>query len=179
MGINVDEFLKDGYLPTSSDKYFINEEYSMIFRDPEFKILGFIDNFMYVYTDNYVSKYTDNGKLISKIRLEVQHGTFDRNVSYMYLFCDKTVYKVSKNLDIEWEITLDDYIRFIKMDTVGNLFILFQNSRNILKYNKDGKQILMLNVSDDTNTKIYRIYISEGRSIMYIIIHISGFPFSF
>lgn len=169
MSINVDEILKDGYLPTSSDKYFINEEYSMIFRDPEFKILGFIDNFMYVYTDNYVSKYTDNGKLISKIRLEIQHGTFDRNVSYMYLFCDKTVYKVSKNLDIEWEITLDDYIRFIKMDTVGNLFILFQNSRNILKYNKDGKQIMMLNVSDDTNTKIYRIYISEGRSIMYII----------
>ena len=62
MSINVDEILKDGYLPTSSDKYFINEEYSMIFRDPEFKILGFIDNFMYVYTDNYVSKYTDNGK---------------------------------------------------------------------------------------------------------------------
>ena len=166
------EVLRDKEIfETSSEKYILSQDYEMIFRDPEFKILGFIDDRMYTYTDGYVTKYTLDGKFISRLSIEVEHGTFNDGVPFMYLFQDNILYKISKNLEMEWAITLDDYIRHINMDTAGNVFVLFQNSRSIYKYGKDGKVLLYLNRSEDASstTRLYRTFISKGRSFLYII----------
>ena len=89
ISINDIEVLKDKEIfETSSEKYILSQEYEMIFRDPEFKVLGFIGDFMYTYTDNYITKYTTEGTFISRIMIEVEHGTFNDSVPFMYLFCD-------------------------------------------------------------------------------------------
>ena len=171
ISINDIEVLKDKEIfETSSEKYILSQEYEMIFRDPEFKILGFIGDFMYTYTDGYITKYTTEGTFISRIMIEVEHGTFNDSVPFMYLFCDNILYKMTKNLEIEWSIVLDDYIRSINMDSAGDVFVLFQNSRSIYKYGKDGKVLLYLNRSEDASatTRLYRTYISKGRGFLYV-----------
>ncbi|MDD3122074.1 MAG: hypothetical protein PHC62_01000 [Candidatus Izemoplasmatales bacterium] len=156
---------------TSSDKFILSEDYEMIFRDPEFRVLGFIGNNMYTYTEGYVSKYTTDGKFISKIMIEVEHGAFHENAPFMYLFYEYTVYKVTKNLVIEWSITLEDYIRHINMDSAGDFFVLFQNSRSVHKYNREGKLLLYFNQNEDASktTRLYRTFVTKGRGFLYTI----------
>ena len=134
---------------TNNEKYVLSEEFEKLFMDPEFKILGFIEKFMYVYISEYICKYTMDGRLISKLLLNVEHGTFNDNVPFMYVFSDDTVYKVSKNLYIEWSISIGDYIQSIVMDSAGSVFIITKNDRVIYKYRKDGKMMLYLNTSID------------------------------
>ena len=172
ISLNDLEVIKDKEIfETSSEKYILSQEYEMIFRDPEFKVLGFIGDYMYTYTDGYVTKYTVNGAFISRIMMEVEHGTFNDSVPFMYLFCDNILYKVTKNLVLEWSLVLDDYIRHINMDSAGDVFVLFENSRSIYKYGKDGKVLLYLNRSEDASstTRLYHTYISKGRGFLYVI----------
>ena len=156
---------------TNNEKYVLSEEFEKLFMDPEFKILGFIEKFMYVYISEYICKYTMDGRLISKLLLNVEHGTFNDNVPFMYVFSDDTVYKVSKNLYIEWSISIGDYIQSIVMDSAGSVFIITKNDRVIYKYRKDGKMMLYLNTTIDIvkDCKLYDMYISKGRNFLYVI----------
>ena len=168
---NIEILENKNIIPTSNDKYVISEDYDLIFADPELKVLGFIKDRMYIYTDNYISKYTINGNFISRLYIKVDHGTFNDNVPFMYLFSENKLYKVSENLELEWTIETDDYIRDINMDTAGNVYVIFEHGRNIYKYDKNGNVILYLYYSGSISStcRFYKTYISPGRTFLYVI----------
>ena len=107
---NIEILENKNIIPTSNDKYVISEDYDLIFTDPGLKVLGFIKDRMFIYTNNYISKYTINGNFISRLYIDVEHGTFNDNVPFMYLFNENKLYKVSENLDLEWTVETDDNI---------------------------------------------------------------------
>lgn len=168
---NIEILENKNIIPTSNDKYVISEDYDLIFTDPELKVLGFIKDRMYIYTDNYISKYTVSGNFISRLYIEVEHGTFNDNVPFMYLFYENKLYKVSENLVVEWVVKTEDYIRHINMDTAGNVYIIFEHGRNIHKYDKNGHIVsyYYYGGSISSTCRFYKTYISPGRTFLYVI----------
>lgn len=158
-------------ISTSNDKYVLSEDYSMIFTDPGFKVLGFIKDRMFIYTDNYISKYTISGNFISRLYINVEHGTFNDNVPFMYLFNDNKLYKVSQNLELEWTVTTEENIKSVTMDSAGNVYVIFDRGRNIYKYDKNGNKILYLYFGGNISSvcRFYKMYISPGRTFLYVV----------
>ena len=174
MSISIDDIRildNKNVFDTNNEKYVISEEFEKLFMDPEFKILGFIEKYMFVYASGYICKYTMDARLISKIYLQTDHGTFCDNVPFMYVFCNNEVHKVTKNLIKEWSVDIGDDIQSILMDSAGSLYIITQNSRNIYKYNKDGNLIVYLHNTMDIEKecKLYDMFVSKGRNFLYVI----------
>ena len=75
---------------------------------------------------------------------------------------------VTQNL---WQKEFDDYIRNVTVDMYGSCYILFKNSRLILKYHKSGEEILYLLESEDVTKeqRLYASYIVPGSGYLYVI----------
>lgn len=157
---------------TSNEKFVLTQECETVIRSPEYKLLGFLNNYSYSYSYYYLVKSTLYGTEIGRVYLEnIRHGVFQENIPFMYFHTDNIIYKVDENLNILWEIETDDYIRAITMDTAGNLFVVYMNSRSIHKYLPDGKLLVSMTGSDTIANKcrIFKTYIDKGRMYMYVI----------
>ena len=156
---------------TSNNKHVLSQEYEKVIREPEYKLLGFLNNYSYSSVSGYLAKETMDGDKVAEIYLEVDHGYFYEGLSFMYFTHDNILYCVDENLDILWQKEFDDYIRSITVDIYGNCYILFKNSRLILKYNKNGQEILYLLESEDVTKeqRLYSSYITSGSGYLYVI----------
>ena len=123
--------------PTSNSKHVLSQEYEMVIREPEYKLLGFLNGYSYSAVSGYLAKDNLEGNRIAEIYLEVDHGYFYEGLKIMYFSHDKTLYCIDDNLNILWKKEFDDYIRSVTVDMYGSCYILFKNSRLILKYNKN------------------------------------------
>lgn len=156
---------------TNNDEYVVYEKNEHSISSVDYKLLGFLNGYSYSCSDNYLVKSTIDQVEISRILLSVEVGTFVEGISYMYFYKGNTLYQVTENLDINWELKFDDDIRQVVMDNNGDVYILFKNSRVIRKYSKDKEYILYLNNSDDPvkYSRLYAMYISEGCGHLYVI----------
>lgn len=164
--------LKDKIIyATSDDKYVVYEDKEEIVNSVDYKLLGFQNNYSYANSGGYLVKSTLNGDEIAKILLDVDYGVFKENFEYMYFFNERYLYKVTERMEIEWELTFDDYIRNIIVDNYGSIYILFKNSRTIRKYSKDKEYIYFLDQSDDPTRycRLYTGWVSEGSGHLYVI----------
>lgn len=159
--------------PTSNEKYVLNKRSEKVIRSPEYKILGFLNDFCYSYSNYYITRSNLDGVIISRLYIgdNIDHGSFNENVNFMYLYKDKKVYKVTSNLEVEWELLLDDYIRSITMDDNGHAFIVYKNSRIIHEYLPDKIRLRSFRDSDSVTNKtsIYKTFVNKGRTEMYAI----------
>lgn len=157
--------------PTNNDKHVLAQQYEYIIREPEYILLGFLNGYSYSAVSGYLAKNTINGNRIAEILLDVDHGYFFEGLNIMYFTKDKTLYCIDENLNILWQKELDDYIRSITMDIYGSCYILFKNSRLILKYLKTGENVLYLLQSEDPtkDQRLYKTFITPGSGYMYII----------
>lgn len=156
---------------TSNNKHVLSQEYEKVIREPEYKLLGFLNDYSYSLVSGYVAKDTMDGDRIAEIYLEVDHGYFYEGLNFMYFTHDKTLYCVSENLEILWQKEFDDYIRSVTVDIYGSCYILFKNSRLILKYLKTGEEVLYLLESEDVTKeqRLYASYITTGSGYLYVI----------
>lgn len=158
--------------PTSNEKYVLTKRSERIVRSPEYKILGFLHNFCYSFSNYYVTRSNLDGVILSKAYIgDIEYGAFNENVDFFYLYKNKKFYKVDKNLNIEWEVETDDYIRNITEDSNGHAFIVYKNSRIIHEYLPDSSRLRSFRDSDDvTNkTRIFKTFVNKGRTEMYTI----------
>ena len=166
------EILQDTVVfPTSDNEHVLSQKYEKVIREPEYKILGFLNDYSYSACSGYLTKDSLNGTRIAEIFLDVDHGYFFEGLNFMYFTNDKTLYCIDTNLDILWEKEFDDYIRSVSVDIYGSCFVIFKNSRLILKYLKNGEEVLYLLNSDDVTKeqRIYKSFITPGSGYMYII----------
>ena len=152
---DIESLKKQAIYPTSNEKYVLSKRSERVIRSPEYKILGFLNDFCYSYSHYYISKSNLDGVIISNtyIGTDIDHGSFNENVNFMYLYKDKKFYKMDENLNIEWEEELDDYIRSITMDSNGHAYIVYQNSRIIHEYLPDKTRLRSFRDSDDVTNK--------------------------
>ena len=173
--ININEIeslQKQSIYPTSNEKYVLTKRSEKVIRSPEYKILGFLHNFCFSFSHDYIVKSNLDGVIISRVYLgDIEYGSFNENVNFMYLYKNKKFYKIDEYLNLEWSIDTDDYIRNITVDTNGHAFIVYKNSRIIHEYLPDGTRLRSFRDSDDvTNkTRIFKTFVNEGRTEMYAI----------
>ena len=155
---------------TSNDTHILYEENEYIVNSSNYKLLGFLNGFSYSNNEGYLLKSTLDGIPIHQIYVDVDNATFIEGMSYAYFFKDNILYKITENMSIEWEEIFDDTIRQVLLDKSGNIYILFENSRTIMKYDKNNNPIVYINDSDNPSNicKIYCGYLSEGGSHLYI-----------
>lgn len=156
---------------TDNETYVLDQLYEKNIIDPQYKILGFQNNYMYVKTSEYLMRCSLYGVMICQMRLNVEYGAFYEGLNFMYFYLNKTVYKVNENFNIEWEKTFDDIIQSITLDMYGSLYIIFKNSRTIRKLINTGKEVLYLSESDDVTKKckLYTLFITSGGSFLFVI----------
>lgn len=156
---------------TSNTKHVLSEDYERVIREPEYKLLGFLNNYSYSFVSGYLAKDNDEGDRVAEIYLEVDHGYFYEGLKFMYFTKDKTLYCIDENLDILWKKEFDDYIRSVSVDVYGNCYIVFKNSRLILKYNKKGEEVLYLLESEDVTKeqRLYASFLNQGNGYLYVI----------
>ena len=156
---------------TSNDKHVLAQDVERIIKEPEFTLLGFLNGYSYSSVSGYLTKDTLKGERIAQIDLEVEHGYFYEGLDIAYFTYGKTVYLVDENLDIRWYKEFNDYIRSISLDFYGNAYIIFMNSRLILKYDKNGNELLYMLDSEDVtrDQRIYKTFITPGSGFMYLI----------
>ena len=157
--------------PTSNNKHVLSQDYEMVIREPEYKLLGFLNDYSYSAVAGYLAKDNLEGDRIAEIFLEVDHGYFYEGLSLMYFTHNKTLYCVDVNLNILWQKEFDDYIRSVTVDIYGSCYILFKNSRLILKYLKTGEEVLYLLESEDVTKeqRLYASFITTGSGYLYVI----------
>ena len=157
--------------PTSNDKHVLSQEYETVIKEPEYKLLGFLNNYSYSAVSGYLAKDNLKGNRIAEIYLDVDHGYFYEGLSFMYFTNDKSLYCVDQNLNILWKKDFDDYIRNVTVDMYGSCYILFKNSRLILKYLKTGEEVLYLLESEDVTKeqRLYSSFVTTGSGYLYVI----------
>lgn len=168
---NIESLQGKVLFPTSNSQYILSREYQTVIREPEYKLLGFLNNYCYSSVSGYLAKDTLDGRRIAEIYLEVEHGYFFEGLNIMYFTYGKTLYCINSELEILWKKTFDDNIRNISIDIYGSAYILFENSRLILKYLNTGDEVLYILDSDDPtkDQRLYKSFITNGGGYMYVI----------
>ena len=174
MAVSVNDInkLKDKtWYETSNEKIVLTKDYERIIHSPEFSILGFLNGYMY-YTDTvYMGKATLEGNSIAEIKLDISNGSFMEGYEYFIGWYEKTIYKINDNIEVEWTLEFDDYIRDIVMDIRGDFYIIFENDRSVMKYTGKGEPIVYLEGTDDPakEVSIYAIFVSKGAGWVYLL----------
>lgn len=166
------EILKDKVIyNTNNDEYVLYGKDEHILSSIDYKLLGFLNDYSYSYSDHYLVKSTIDQIEISRIYIDIEDGSFLEGLNYMYFYKGNTIYQISENLDINWSLSFDDDIRNITIDSYGDIYILFKNSRVIRKYSNEGEYIYYLNNSDspDKHSRLYTAYVSKGCGHLYVI----------
>lgn len=157
--------------PTTNEKHVLSQEYESVIREPEYRLLGFLNNYSYSNASGYITKDNLEGRRIAETYLEVEHGYFYEGLHIMYFTYSKALYCIDENLNILWQKEFDDYIRSCTVDMYGSCYVLFMNSTIIRKYLKTGNEVLYLSDSTDytKEQRLYCSYISQGGGYLYVI----------
>ena len=63
--------------PTSNEKYVLTKRSERIVRSPEYKILGFLHNFCYSFSNYYVTRSNLDGVILSEAYIgDIEYGAF-------------------------------------------------------------------------------------------------------
>lgn len=156
---------------TSNEKYVLAKDLEKIVHSPEFSILGFLNNYMYAISGIYLVKCTLLGEEIAQIKIDLEHATFNEKHKFFYAFYERTLYKITENLEIEWVLDFEVDIKSITMDIAGCVYILFDNINHIKKFLSDGTELMYITGSDDINksVKLFDCFVSKGGGWLYVI----------
>lgn len=159
------------YYETSNEKIVLVKDYEKILHSPDYTILGFLNGYMYSSTGTYLVKSTDQGESIAELKIELDHAAFAETFSYFYAWKDKTVYKISVNLEILWSQSFEDYIKSITVDCKGAFYIVYKSSRDVRKFLPDGSELAYIDGSDDPSkdVRLYNCFVSKGAGWFYIL----------
>ena len=163
--INDIEALKNKQIyETSNEKVVLSRDYEKIIHSPQYTILGFLNGYMYVSKVSYLSKNTTDGNEIASIKVEVKHASFKEGLTFFYAYSDNIVYKITQNLEIEWEKEFEDEIQSITTDMRGDFYVTGVTSRDIRKYDSNGNEIVIIDGSDDPtkDVKLFYCFVSSG-----------------
>lgn len=149
----------------------LKEEFSKIIHSPEFRVIGFLNEYAFVSEGLYVSKYTINGTKIASINLETYNGTFYEGCKHFYCWYENTLYKVTQQLEIEWSKEFDLNISSAYIDYRGDCYILFESSRTVRKILKSGEESVYIDGSDNPEYSVYlhRLFITKGGGWLYVL----------
>ena len=127
MALSIDDLnatLGSVYYDTSNDYYKLTQKYEKMLRTTKYKLLGFLNDYMYSYDDGYLVKSDLSYNPIIKILLDVEEGVFHSGKDFMYFYINDIIYQLDENLMINWSMKFDDEIRLVDMDDYGNIFVL-------------------------------------------------------
>lgn len=156
---------------TNNDKYVLTKDLEVVVHSPEYKILGFLNNYIYCRSGVYLTKTNMKGEEIASLKLILEHASFYDGSTYFYGFYEKKLYRINENMTIEWTVEFESTIKNIVADATGSVFVIFEDVNYIRKILKDGTELLQISGSDDV-TKTVRLqtcYISSGGGWLYVI----------
>ena len=156
---------------TSNEKIVLTKDFEKVVHSPEFKILGFLNGYMYTSSGEYLEKSTLDSNSIAQIKLEIDHAAFHEGFGFFYAYMDNILYKVTENLDVEWSMTFGDIIQTAEVDVKGAIYLVFESIRDIIKILPDGTDVIHLDGSDDPSktVRLYDCFISDGGGWLYAI----------
>lgn len=149
----------------------LKKDFEKIIHSPEYRVLGFLNGYMFASEGIFLSKSTLEGKEIAKISIDVDHGTFYEGCKFFYIWHDNILTKVSQNLEIDWSYEFDLNIKSAAMDCKGDCYILFEQSRTIRKFLSTGEDYLYIDGSDNAAKEIviHDIFVTKGAGWLYIL----------
>lgn len=149
----------------------LKKDFEKIIHSPEFRVLGFLNGYMFASEGIFLSKSTLDGKEIAKISIDVDHGTFYEGCKFFYVWHDNVLTKVSQNLEIDWSYEFDLNIKSVTTDCKGDCYILFEQSRTIRKFLSTGEDYLYIDGSDDSTKEIviHDIFVTKGAGWLYVL----------
>ena len=165
------DILDDKIYNQYNDKYVVYEKQETSFPYADFKPLGCLNGFMYLYADGYLIKNTLEQTEIARMYIdEVEAGIFLESFDHMYLYKGNKLYNISENLEINWIVDFDDDIKDVAVDALDNTYIIFENLRLIRKYDNNGSYIGFYNESETFGrlTKLYTIFVTDGGGDLYV-----------
>ena len=156
---------------TSNEKYVLAKDLEKVIHSPEFNILGFLNDYMYAISGIYLVKCTLLGEEIAQIAIDLEHAAFNENHNFFYAYYERTLYKITENLEIEWVLDFEVDIKSITMDITGCVYLLFDNVNHIKKFLSDGTELMYITGSDDVNknVKLFDCFVSKGGGWLYVI----------
>lgn len=156
---------------TSNADYVLSRDFEKVISSPEYKILGFLNNFIYSSSGEYLTKSTINGMDIIELKLNVDHATFYEGVSYFYAYADNTMYQITENMNINWTKKFQTNIHDIVMDKLGNAYVIFEIGGAIQKILNTGENLLYIDSSNDVtkSVKLHKQFLSKGGSWLYVL----------
>ena len=149
----------------------LKKDFEKIIHSPEYKVLGFLNGYMYASEGIFLSKSTLDGKEIAKISIDVDHATFYEGCKFFYIWYENTLSKITQNLEIEWSINYDLNIKSASIDCRGDCYIIFESSRTIRKILNTGEDYIYIDDSDDPEKEIvvHDVFITKGAGWLYVL----------
>lgn len=159
------------YYETSNEKIVLMKDYEKVIHSPTYTVLGFLNGYMYSSTGTYLVKSTAIGESIAELKIEIDHASFVETFSYFYAWKEKTVYKISDNLETLWSASFEDEIKSVVMDGKGAFYVVFKSSRDIRKFLPDGSELAYIDGSDDPNkdVRLFDCFVSKGAGWFYVL----------
>ena len=156
---------------TSNEKHVLGKDFEKVLATPEYKILGFLNGYMFCSYGNYIARNTLNGVEVSRVSLECDHAAFFEGKKFFYTWYENKVTKIDINLNIIWDKTFEDNIESIAMDVYGSFYVIYETNRTIRKFSEDGDDIMFITESDDVTKKckLYRVFVTPGAGFIYVI----------
>lgn len=166
--------LKDSeYVWSESDdkSKVLKKDFEKVIHSPEYRVLGFLNGYMFASEGIFLSKSTLDGNQIAKISIDVDHGTFYEGCKFFYIWHDNTLSKVTQNLEVEWSIDYDLNIKKAVMDCRGDCYLLFEHSRTIRKILNTGEDYIYLDDSDNPEKEIvvHDVFVTKGAGWVYVL----------
>ena len=161
----------DNIYETSNETHVLGKDFEKVLATPNYKILGFANNYMYCNSNGYLVKNTLEGVEVSRVFLECDHAAFNKELDYFYTWSGKTITKIDSNLITDWSLTFEDKVSSIAVDIYGSFYVTFEVNRTIRKIDKNGNDIMFITDSDDVTKKcrIYKVISTPGGRFIYVI----------
>lgn len=149
----------------------LKKDFEKIVHSPEYRVLGFLNDYMFASEGIFLTKSTLDGKEIAKINIEVDHGTFYEGCKFFYIWHENILTRVNQTLDIEWSYSFDLNIKTVTMDCRGDCYVVLESSRAIRKVLSTGNDFIYIDGSDDPEKEItiHDIFVTKGGGWLYLI----------
>lgn len=156
---------------TSNESVVLSRDFEKIIHNSEYRILGFLNNYMYYCSGSYLTKCTLNGDDIAYINIDIDHCSFVEGNDSFFGFYENKLYRITENLEIKWTKEFDMDIENIQMDIKSSVYVLFKSSRGIRKILKDGSEIAYIDSSEDPtkSVRLFNCRVSKGAGWIYVI----------
>ena len=159
------------YKTDQENDYVLRRDIEKVIIDSSYRILGFLNDYMYSTSYSYLIKSDLEGNVISQLKLQCKKGEFVEGLTFFYVYDYRYLYKIDENLNVLWSLSMYDEIRDIVVDSAGDFYAIYVNSRTIQKYTSAGELVYSLRMSDDpyARCRLFCGYISPGRGTLHIL----------